>query len=116
MWPRIGNTILGIWLMTAPAVLSYGGSARINDLIIGPIAASVAVIAIWEVTRPLRWVSTLLGIWLLVAPWVLGYDSLAAILNSLASGAIMALLSAARGAITQEFGGGWSALWRSPGE
>jgi general stress protein CsbA len=113
MWPRIVNVILGVWLMAAPAILNYGDPAQTNDRIVGPIAAAFAVIAIWEVTRSVRWVNTMLGLWLLVAPWILGYDSSAAILNSLVAGAIMALVSMVRGKVTQHYGGGWSSLWRS---
>ena len=59
--------------MASPAVLDYADPARANDRIIGPIVASMATIAIWEVTRPLRWVNVVLGAWLLIAPWLLGH-------------------------------------------
>lgn len=112
MWARYVNAALGVWLMAAPAILHYGAPASTNDRIVGPIAAAFAVIAISEVTRPLRWVNLLIGSWLLVAPLVLGYSATAAIVNSVAAGAIMAVLSAVRGPVAAHFGG-WSALWRS---
>ena len=65
--------LAGIWLMMSPAVLGYADPARANDRIIGPIVASLATIAMWEVSRPLRWVNVVLGAWLLVAPWLLGH-------------------------------------------
>ncbi len=115
MWARIINTFLGIWLMAAPAILGYGGPAATNHRIVGPIAATFAVVAIWEVTRPLRWVNLGLGLWLIVSPLVLGYGSTAAI-NSLAAGVALALLALVRGKIARQFGGGWSALWRADDE
>lgn len=113
MWARIGNTALGIWLMAAPSVLGYDGRAMDNDHIVGPIAATFAVVAIWETTRGLRWVNLLLGIWLLIAPFALGYDETRALVNSLIVGAAMIVLSQLQGTIKQEFGGGWRALLHS---
>jgi hypothetical protein len=111
MWARIINALLGIWLMAAPAVLDYGGLAATNHRIVGPIAASLAIIAIWEIARPLRWANLPLGLWLIVSPLALGGASVAAI-TSLLSGVALALLALVRGKVEQQVGGGWSALWR----
>jgi general stress protein CsbA len=113
MWQRFLAIILGIWLMAAPAVLGYTGAARTNDAIIGPLAASFAVIAIWEVTRSVRWVNILFALWLLLAPWVLSYEALVPTINSMTVGIIMAVTAAIRGKITQRYGGGWPALWQT---
>lgn len=110
MWARIANALLGIWLMAAPAVLGYGPPASTSDRIVGPIAAAMAVIALWQVTRPLRWVNLALGLWLLAAPWLLGYG-VAATANSTVVGLLMASLALIRGSVDQRIGGGWSALW-----
>lgn len=109
MWFRLGNAALGIWLMAASGVLGYGAPASTNDRIIGPLIASLAVIAIWETTRGLRRVNTVLGIWLLLAPWILGYSVLATV-NSMVVGIGVVLLSFGRGTMEKAFGGGWSAL------
>jgi hypothetical protein len=110
MWARLVSAALGIWLMAAPAVLDYAGAARTNDRIVGPIVASLAVIAIWETTRSLRWANLPLGGWLLIAPWVLGYPA-DATWNSLVVGALLLALGLVRGPVNGHFGGGWSALW-----
>ena len=110
MWPRLINAALGLWLMVAPAVLDYGDPARANDRIAGPLAASVAVIAIWEVARPLRWLNVALGLWLLAAPWLLGYPAVAA-LNSTAVGLVLGGCALIRGRLQQRVGGGWRAVW-----
>ncbi len=112
MWARLINLALGIWLMAASSVLRYGEPARTNDYIVGPIAATFAIIAISEATRGVRWVNALLGVWLVLAPWVLGYDSAWLILHSSVIGIAMWIVTAVRGTITQDFGGGWSILWR----
>lgn len=111
MWPRLLTALAGIWLMASPAVLDYADPARANDWIIGPIVASMAIIAIWEITRPLRWVNVILGAWLLMAPWLLGHLPDAR-WNSLAVGALVLACSLVRGHRTHQVGGGWSSLWK----
>jgi hypothetical protein len=78
---------------------------------VGPIAASFAVIAWWQATRPTRWVNLPLGLWLLTAPWVLGYAATAPTVNSMAVGALLAALSLVKGTVDARFGGGWRAVW-----
>ena len=112
------NTLVGIWLMAAPTVLGYDGAPRTNDLIVGPVAATVAIIAIWDVCRSLGKLNALLGLWLLCAPWVLGYDTWETIVNDALAGSLLALLALLAGAPSGRYGGGWSSLWkkhRSPG-
>jgi hypothetical protein len=111
MWAQLLGTCLGIWLMAAPAVLGYGGAARANDRVVGPLAATVAAVAISEVTRPVRWANLLTGAWLFAAPWVLG-SPWAAAWNSLFVGAALAALALAGGTVKGRYGGGWSAVWR----
>lgn len=96
--------------MAAPAVLGYAGPASINDRVVGPLAASIATIAIWEATRSLRWVNFALAVWLLLAPLILRYDGPAARLNSLTVGFLMVLCALVRGKVKGRFGGGWSSL------
>jgi SPW repeat len=115
VWAQIINAILGVWLMAAPAVLGYTGLASTQDRIIGPLAVSCAVIALWEVTRPMRWGNLALGAWLLVAPWVLAYGWTPTV-NSSTVGVLLILFALVRGEVRQQrFGGGWSALWRRGG-
>ena len=113
MWARLANTAIGIWLMAAPAVLGYAEPAATNDRIAGPLAATFAIIAIWEVTRALRRLNLALGLWLLAAPWLLGAYPADATLNSMAAGALLAAVSLVRGELRQKYGGGWPAVWRA---
>ncbi len=112
MLARIINICLGVWLMAAASVLGYAGAARTNEVIVGALAASFAIIAIWEATRPVRWVNVVLGAWLVVAGWALGFDTAAAV-NSSIVGALMTAAALVRGEVKENFGGGWSALWKS---
>ena len=106
MWSQLAATALGLWLMAAPSVLGYGDPARMNDRIVGPIVASFAFIAVWEVTRSLRWVNMLLGAWLIVAPWILDFGSAATINSSIVALCVMTAAWTG-GSISQSFGGGW---------
>jgi hypothetical protein len=110
MWAQIINTALGIWLMAAPAVLGYAGPARTDDRIVGPLAASIAAVAISGVTRPVRRLNWLVGAWLLIAPWVLGFP-VAATVNSMVIGVLLIVFASIRGTVSQRYGGGWSAIW-----
>ncbi|MCP9496065.1 MAG: SPW repeat protein [Pyrinomonadaceae bacterium MAG19_C2-C3] len=112
MWLRLINIALGVWLMAASAVLGYRGAARTNDVIVGALAASFAIIAVSEATRAARWVVFVLGLWLMVAGWVLGFEW-SATLNSTVVGLLLASFAFVRGRVDARFGGGWSALWKS---
>lgn len=113
MWAQVLNAALGIWLMAAPALLGYGEPAMTNDRIFGPVAATFAIIAWWEATRPVRWVNLPIGLWLVLAPWILGYGETAVVVNSVGVGLLMAGFAFVEGKIEKRYGGGWSAAFRS---
>ena len=111
MWPRLASAMIGVWLMAAPAVLDYGGKAAINDRIVGPVAITFAVTAIWESTRAVRWVNVVQGAWLLVAPWLLMYGPTVPRVNSTIAGVLLIGFALVHGPVEQRFGGGWPAIW-----
>jgi fatty-acid desaturase len=112
MWAQVICMLLGLWLMAAPAVLGYGRPESTSDRILGPIIASLAAVAIWEVARELRWLNLLFSIWLVLAPLVFSFES-TAMVNSMAVGLAIAGLSLVRGKLSEDYGGGWSMLWRT---
>ncbi|MBU1822206.1 MAG: SPW repeat protein [Bacteroidetes bacterium] len=111
MWAQLVNTALGLWLMVAPAVLSYNKIGADNCHITGPLVVSFAFVACWEATRSLRRVNFLAGLWLLAAPWVLGYNETLPIVNDMLVGALVFGFSFVEGKIEGSFGGGWKAIW-----
>lgn len=111
MWARVINTILGIWMLFVPAVLSYEKIEANNAYIVGSLIATVAIVAMAESVRSIRWLNLLLGIWLLLSPWIL-YSGDAAKLNDTLVGLIVACLSTVKGKLVLELGGGWKAIFR----
>lgn len=111
MWARLINFAIGIWLMAAPAVLHSPRGAEINDRIVGPLAASAACIALWEITRPCRRANLVFGAWLAISPLFVP-SSGADVLNSILCGVALAGFSFVAGRIRKRYGGGWKALWR----
>ena len=114
MWAHVLTTGLGFWLMAAPAVLGYAGTAATHHYLLGPLVSTVAWVACSEATRGIRRVNLLLGAALILAPLLFGYGSTAASINGAATGALVAALSTVRGARRTRVGGGWTVLWRSP--
>ena len=113
MWAQMINALLGVWLIASPAVFGYAGAARLNDVVVGPIAATFAIIALWEVTRVLGKANVVVGVWLVVASWMLGYQNVIATVNQFVVGVIMAALAMTRAKPAGKFGGGWRSLVRS---
>lgn len=114
MIARLVTITVGIWLMAAPAVLDYGQPASDTDRIVGPTVASLALVAVWELSRPLRWATLPLGVWLLAAPLALDYDDGAAVANSIAAGLVIAVAAPLGGAVSRSYAGGWRSLVRPP--
>lgn len=113
MWAQVINALLGLWLMVAPAFIGSDKVMADNDHIIGPVIISFAVISWWEATRVVRLYNLPLGAWLILAPWVLGYSDTVAIVNDMAVGALVIGFSLIKGKIEENYGGGWSAIWKS---
>lgn len=111
IWAQIINALLGIWLMASPGMLGYSGAGRINDVIVGPIIATCAIIAFWEVTRAVGRANVALGAWLVIAPWVLGYEeNVIATVNEFVVGITIAALALTRAKNGAKLGGGWRSL------
>lgn len=111
MWANIGNILLGLWLMVAPALLGFDAAASDNGHIAGPLIVTFSTIALWEATSAVTKWNLPIAIWLLAAPWVLGYDMWLPTANDMISGALILTLSLQKRTIKKRYGGGWSALW-----
>ena len=88
------NVVAGLWLIAAPFLLHYRGSASItNDIIFGVIIGVTSLIIVFSPVHILwlSWINTLTGIWLILAPFVLNYPLQTARLNDIVVGIIVAV-------------------------
>ena len=111
MFAQIVLTVVGLWLMFAPSVLGYQGTAADSDRFAGPLLAAFAFLAIFRITRGVRWVNLPIGAWLVVAPLLLRFPTDATV-NSLVCGVLVLALAAVGGVDQSRYGGGWITLWR----
>lgn len=103
-WPVGVSCLLGLWLVFAPAVRGGTGAVADGDHLTGALALTVAVIALAEVVRPVRFLNVLLGVWLIAAPWVLAGAALPGQVNGVLAGLALVVLSLPRGAILERYG------------
>ena len=111
MQPVIVSALLSFWLMASPAVFGTTGIAAPRDNLVGPLVAVVAVTAISEVVRSVRYLNVLTGLWLVAVPWFLSGATTGSTVNDVAVGVALILLAIPCGAIRNHYGD-WSAWMR----
>ncbi|HEX6928296.1 MAG TPA: vitamin K epoxide reductase family protein [Gammaproteobacteria bacterium] len=105
-WTLVLSALIGAWLMFTRLVFNSSGAMANSDHLAGALIVTVAVMAFAEVGRALRFVNIALGAWLVIAPWMLeGAGNNWAVVNSVASGLLVILLSLPRGDIKHRYGG-----------
>lgn len=107
---RLATVAIGIWLMAAPAVLSFGGTAENAHRLLGPIAGSLAFVAVWPFVDQVKWATVPVGALLAVSP-VLGFPAPATV-NAIGCGLAIVALAFTGGRPEGNFGGGWRVLWQ----
>lgn len=112
MWARIIMAILGIWLMAAPAVFGFSKDIADNARIVGPLVASLSIIALSECTRNVRLANIPIAVWLFAAPFVVGYGNDTALMNDYIVGILLIVLCIVQPKRDHRFAGGWPSLWQ----
>lgn len=111
-WTLLASAVLGGWLLLAPAALGYDdGLAADGDRLMGALVLTVAMIALAEVARPLRFLNVAFGVWLVVQPWLLGDLTFSSAANDGLVGVALVLLSLPRGPVRERYGD-WQAVIR----
>ncbi|MER9251981.1 NAD-dependent epimerase/dehydratase family protein [Mesorhizobium sp. M0598] len=105
-WTLVASTLAGALLMITP--LSFGTSPPLyfSDHVIGCLVIMVAVTAMAEVARAVRFLNIALGAWIALSPFILAGGAAASLAN-LAIGALLVGLSLPRGARSAAHYGGW---------
>jgi nucleoside-diphosphate-sugar epimerase len=106
-WTLLASCGVGAWLMLSRLVFSTGATMANNNHLIGALVITVAVCAMAEVARPLRFINVLFGLWLITSPWLLADKTYAAAWNDVVSGLIIVALSLSRGRPSAEHYGAW---------
>jgi hypothetical protein len=107
-WQLAAASALGAWLMFTPLIFGTTVAMADSDHIVGGLVITVAIIAMAEVARPLRFLNIAFGLWLVAAPWLLsGVPSAFATVNSVIAGLALVALSLPRGRRSGEHYGNW---------
>ena len=106
-WTLVASTILGIWLMFSRLIFGTVPPMADSDHLVGALIITVAVIAMAEVGRALRFINVLLGLWLIAAPWLAFGAGTVASWASVMVGAAVILLNLSRGSRSDEHYGSW---------
>ncbi|WP_352853033.1 vitamin K epoxide reductase family protein [Mesorhizobium sp. M0522] len=105
-WTLVASTLAGALLIITP--LSFGTSPPLyfSDHVIGCLVIMVAVTAMAEVARAVRFLKIALGAWIALSPFILAGGAAASLAN-LAIGALLVGLSLPRGTRSAAHYGGW---------
>jgi uncharacterized membrane protein len=98
------SAALGVWLLFSPGIFGVDGVVANSTYILASLVVTIAVIAMAEVARAVRFVNILLAVALIVAPFVLGAPSGASTWNGVVSGILLITLSLRRGKIHENYG------------
>ena len=114
MWSQLTLTILGIWMMVAPAILGYDKNISDNAHIVGPLIATFSMIAIWECTRNMRLLNLPVAFWMMAAPLFIEYNNDTALMHDYGVAIAVIFLLLVKPARKHTFAGGWLSLIKWP--
>lgn len=106
-WTLAACTLLGAGLMFTRLIFGTEPPMADSDHLMGALIITVAISAMAEVGRLLRFINVALGLWLVAAPWVLEGASIAASAAVAAVGIAVIALSLPRGRRSKEHYGSW---------
>ncbi|WEX11006.1 NAD-dependent epimerase/dehydratase family protein [Chelativorans sp. AA-79] len=106
-WTLVASSVLGAWLMFSRLVFGTEGAMADSDHLVGAMIITVAVIAMAEVARPLRFLNVFFGLWLIAAPWMLSGATAGAAWNGVICGLLAIALSLPLGTRSSEHYGSW---------
>ncbi|THK38967.1 NAD-dependent epimerase/dehydratase family protein [Ensifer sp. MPMI2T] len=106
-WTLVTSVLLGVVLMATP--LAFGNDPPLyhSDHIVGCLVIMIAVTAMGEVVRPLRFLNAGLGAWIAASPFLLAGGTTIGIIADLVIGLALVVLSLPRGTRSEEHYGGW---------
>lgn len=109
-WTLVASTALGVWLMVTPLFLGTAAPLYFSDHVVGCLVILVAVTAMAEIARPVRFLNVAFGAWVAVSPLLIGSATLAGTIGDIIVGLALIGLSLPRGTRSDEHYGGWDRL------
>ncbi len=106
-WTLVVSALIGTWLMMTRLIFDTRPPMADSDHVVGALIVTVAVTAMAEVARPVRFINVILGAWLAMAPWMLAGASIAASWSSVLAGIVLIAMSLPRGTRSKTHYGGW---------
>lgn len=106
-WTLLASVALGVWLMATPLTLGNAAPLYFSDHVIGCLVITIAVTAMAEVARPLRFLNVALGVWVAASGFMLDGSGTGGPLPNLLAGAALVLLSLPLGTRSKEHYGVW---------
>lgn len=110
-WTLTVSTLLGVWLMGAPALFGTAGAMADVEHIGGALIVTIAVVAMGEPVRICRFLNILVGLAVAASPFLLAGAQGTGRINDLIVGLAVVALSFPRGPIKESFGT-WDRLVR----
>ncbi|MGE0577898.1 MAG: vitamin K epoxide reductase family protein [Reyranella sp.] len=105
-WTLVASVLVGVLLMATPLVFGTSPPLQFSDHIAGCLVILVAVTAMADVARAVRFANLPLGAWIAVSPFLLDGATLASFAN-LAVGVLLMALSLPRGTRSEAHYGSW---------
>lgn len=109
-WTLVASTGVGALLMLSPVVFGTEPPLYFSDHIAGCLVILVAVTAMAEVARPVRFVNAALGGWIALSPFVLAGGGTFGTAADVVLGLALIGLSLPRGTRSEEHYGGWDRM------
>ena len=106
-WTLVASAGLGALLMATPLVFATEPPLYFSDHIAGCLVVMIAVIAMAEVVRPVRFLNVALGAWVAASPFLLDGGSTVATVANVGVGLALVGLGLPRGKRSDEHYGGW---------
>ena len=106
-WTLVASTALGALLMTTPLFFGSEPPLYFSDHVVGCLVILVAVTALAEIVRPVRFLNVALGTWIAVSPFLLDGGGIAGTVAAVVIGLALIGLSLPRGTRSDEHYGGW---------
>lgn len=106
-WQLSTVIVIGLALMATRLLFGTEGALADSDHVAGCLVITVAVTALAEIARPVRFLNVAIGGWLVAAPFLLDGGGTWGSAFGVAAGLALIALSLPRGKLSGEHYGGW---------